>query len=752
MKPLDKNYLSLQFRNKIHSKNGTEFQSFFESIAEKVFSGFRKIRPLGNKGDAGNDGYLKDSGIYYQVYAPNTPKVSETTAAEKLVDDFQKIKEGWDEISKIKEYNFVFNDKYGGSVQLLEAKNSNLKAENPDIEFKLFLANDLEKVFFQLSESDILGLGFNIDQRQAISNAYIYLESVKTEFDRENAFFARKLLENIKDIILVLGDENLSLEYEILECRCLQKFEQIDDARKKYGSISKRFPHDPRSFLYLAEIYLNDEDFSKNNELLEKVEGIDNDFWLLKLEQILRKLRVMEQIDIKDIDENTFPSEPKIKSNFYRLYGIFLENSGDQTNADRFIEKAIHLNPERFSSYIDQLFLIENRLILSQNIVQRSRLSRELLDKIEELKSKYFTYGDIGSRNKAILNSKKLNALLAQENISDFEDVAKETFELLMACYFDVQIELIIKQILQFVSLPDNDLHRLLDYLKSSKKGVSDDLSKALIAQFNIRDALLTEGIRFFEEIKSQKYLGFITDLGNKDYDKVLAFIKQDIGFAIVLANTLKTLPDLRKQIIENLPDEDWIQKEKLWLLLNFDEKDFDQAFQILKKLDLSNLNSVECKPMLYIAQQKEAWDFEATILEKLLEKEKNEKEIFNLKFRLLYAFLNLKKFLKVMEIGELLLNEDATKHLLDQRSKEGLLNNTLIACLERGKVDNEAFKMARELLEKFELENPSFDFRVGVEAETYLGNKEAENALKAVIEAVKTKKILLSRTHFIYQ
>ena len=43
MKPLDKNYLSLQFKLEIHSKNGTEFQSFFENIMEKAFPNFKKV-------------------------------------------------------------------------------------------------------------------------------------------------------------------------------------------------------------------------------------------------------------------------------------------------------------------------------------------------------------------------------------------------------------------------------------------------------------------------------------------------------------------------------------------------------------------------------------------------------------------------------------------------------------------------------------------------------------------------------------
>ena len=89
MKPLDKNYLSLQFKLEIHTKNGTEFQSFFENIMEKAFSDYQKIRPYGNLGDGGNDGYRKALGVYYQVYAPNEPKLKESEAVKKLQDDFQ---------------------------------------------------------------------------------------------------------------------------------------------------------------------------------------------------------------------------------------------------------------------------------------------------------------------------------------------------------------------------------------------------------------------------------------------------------------------------------------------------------------------------------------------------------------------------------------------------------------------------------------------------------------------------------------
>ena len=92
MKPLDRNYLSLQFRVKIYTKNGTEFHSFFENIMEKAYSDYQKIKPHGIEGDRGNDGYIKNSGIYYQVYAPEVPSIKLAEAVRKLKEDFEKLK------------------------------------------------------------------------------------------------------------------------------------------------------------------------------------------------------------------------------------------------------------------------------------------------------------------------------------------------------------------------------------------------------------------------------------------------------------------------------------------------------------------------------------------------------------------------------------------------------------------------------------------------------------------------------------
>jgi hypothetical protein len=142
MTPLDKHYLSLQFWNKVYQKGGTEFQAFFENIMEKAFSGFQKIRPYGKEGDKGNDGYRPEEGIYYQVYAPAKPGEKEADAAKKFKVDFAKLKTGWDNISAIKELWFVYNDRGLGLTATLEGARAELKAANPNIEFKIFTSKE----------------------------------------------------------------------------------------------------------------------------------------------------------------------------------------------------------------------------------------------------------------------------------------------------------------------------------------------------------------------------------------------------------------------------------------------------------------------------------------------------------------------------------------------------------------------------------------------------------------------------------
>ena len=742
MNPLDKNYLLKQFKNKIYSKNGTEFQSFFEDIIEKAYPDFKKIKPYGPEGDRGNDGYRKNSGIYYQVYSPEEPRINLAKAAKKFKEDFEKLKKNWDKISKIKEYFFVFNNKYFGSIQKIEKVLSKLEKDNREIKFHIFTSQNLEKLFFSFDKSDILTLGFDIDSTKAVSNAYEYLKTVKIELDRENGKFALRTLKHIKNIVFNLNDNQLELEYELLECSCLRKLEEIKEAKEKYENIYKRFPNDSRSLLYLAEIYLLIENYKKNKEFLEKAEEVDVNCWLLKLEKLIRKIHLKEKNDINNIMEENFPEEPRIKENFYRVYASIFMNYGKKTEANSFIEKAIFYNPNRFRNYLGKLRIIEEEIYLKDN----SKIAEDLikhLKEIEKIENEFLMYGDIGARNKACLNINKLNVFQLQKDFSSLQKISKNTFELALNCYFDKEIDNIFAITLKFFSLSDENIKKLLNHLAQAEKGISDELAKSLIYQFNIRNRLLEEGEEFFKTLNKQRYLEFIDNIDKSNDKNVLKFLKNDLQFAIVLAKTLKNYPILREKIIQNLPDDKKILKDKLLLEFNYDEGNIDDAFDILQKIDLSGLDYYDTIIASKVAEKREAWEFQVILFEKLLGEEKDKKNIFYLKSQLFIAEYSLENYLESIKIGEELLEYDLSENILDKKNKEELLAQTINACLKRGILDRKNFEKAKQLLTTYSLSQFTFEFKIGIEAEVYLFNDDPQKALESVIEGVKIKKIL---------
>lgn len=733
MTPLDKNYLLLQFRDKVYQKNATEFQSFFEAILEKGIKGFQKIRPYGNQGDGGNDGYIPDLGIYYQVYAPKEPTEKEAKAAEKFKDNFETLKNKWDQISKIKIFNFVFNDKYSGLSRELEKAKVELKKNNPDIEFKIFTPRDLEEIFFALTSEQMVLLGFDVDSRNALCIAQDFLEKLENELNKGNAGFVLKALENIQYIITEQNEDTLTLDYEIIKAKALQRIEEVPEAKDNYESILKRYPNDPRAPLLLAELYLNDENFDKNNKLLEDAEKIDHDYWLLLLEKLIREYRLGNKIDVSEINEQEFPSDPKIKADYYRIYSLFLERSGDGTKAQSFIEKAIYLNPEKFSGHDVKLSFLEQKLLQKENMDKIQSDGNNFLDDIEEIRQKFFGYGGLSTRNNIFLNIKKFHIFFAQENYLEFEKNAKETFELVLQCYFDYSMDRVLVDLLHFIELPQDDFLRLLSYLQSAEKPISDDLGRILTLQFIHKNTLTTEGKTFFEKAGRKNFVEFITDLENKNYEKALPFIQKDIHYAVNFSVIAKSFSKLRKKIIETLPNDGRVQKEKLLLLLNYDEGDIDEAFSILKGLDLSGLSYAECRPMLEVAEKKKAWDFVIILLEKLLQYEKDERIALQMKLKLFTANLNLEKFPEVIRIGETILENKNETKILDNQNKEILLVQTIYAWHKRGQYPN-----ALKLLKKYNSLLKTFEAKISVEAETYLKNNDPQNALNSVVEAVK--------------
>ena len=513
--------------------------------------------------------------------------------------------------------------------------------------------------------------------------------------------------------------------------------ERINEAKEGYKNLSKRYPNDPRPSLYLAELYLLDKDYEQNKLLLEQT---DHSYWLHKLEVLVRKKNLGEKIDPNTIDEKSFPNDSEIiKSNFYRIYSQCYEEFNDIRRADNFIENAIHLHPDRFSNYDTKLSLLEGRIFSSTKRKGDFQSDINLfLNEIEFVERKFTEYGDLRDRVRVSLLLKKLNVYRAKQNIIKCETLSRRIFELILKCYFDKHTERMIIALLAGTYLPKESLDKLLDYLLKTDIEISDDLSQTLLMQFNFHDTLNNGGKKFFIDKKIEKYHLFIEDLEHKRYDKVLDVVNKKLPFTIGLIDSLHGFSDLKKLIIEKLPDDENKLKEKLLLILYIQDQDYENAFKILKKLDLTASGYVESRELLKVVQKKEAWDIEIELIHNLLQYEEDPKIILNLKIQLFNAYNKLKDYLNVIKTGEEILEENATKNIATPDNKEALLAYTIQAYLKRGE-DGKAY----ETLEKYKLLSITPEFKVSIETDVYLRNNLPNNALQSIVSAIKIRKIL---------
>ncbi|HSY51464.1 MAG TPA: hypothetical protein VLC46_21855 [Thermoanaerobaculia bacterium] len=732
MKPLDKKYVSLQFWLKVHQNSGIEFQSFFEQIMERAYPDFQKIRPYGREGDKGNDGYRPSQGIYYQAYAPSDPSEKEAEAAEKFKDDFEKLKNGWDKISTIKELDFVYNEKGSGLTVKLEGAKAALKNANPQIDFKIFTPKDLEVVFLSLSSDAIAALGLDIDSRNAVQSARDQLTRLDEELDKESGEFVLRVLGTIDEIIAGQRDEGLSLEYEILEARALQKMEKVQEAREKFESIVRRYPADPRAFLHLAEIHINVDDFERNAEFLREAEGLAPEFALLRLQKLIREIRLGTLVDPSTIDVSTFPSEPRPRANLYRLYASMLQRAGDNKRAVAFVERALHINPDKFHSHDAKIALLEDELRAEEDHGKRKAMATSVLKAIDDVGAKFNEGGGLTARCQSLLNVRRLHVHLVTENYAALETTARETLDLVLTCYFDQLIDGITADTIHWVGLSATDFGRLQRYFKAAAKPLSDALAKILILQFLHKETLFTEGKAFFVDVRRENIVELISAIEGNNFAFVLAFVGKDVQFAVDLALGLSEPAELKRKLVESLPDDGSVNKDKLALMLYYDAGELDNAFAVVRKLDLSTLSYIECLSILRIAYKQKAWDSAVVLLEKILAHEQDPQSALQATLQLFTANFHLQRYAEVIRIGRSVLENPSAVELLDDYNKETLVGHTALAYMTRGELG------AKEFVQAHELQIRSFEAKIGVQAEVYVKSGEPVAALRSVVEGIK--------------
>jgi len=121
----------------------------------KAYPDFISIKPQGSLGDKKNDGYRKEIGRYYQVYAPEEPGENEAHAIKKAERDFLGLLDYWQGIHPIREYFFVLNDKYQGSFPTIEKTLEDIKRTHKLASSGVFLVKHLEDLLFSLDDDVI---------------------------------------------------------------------------------------------------------------------------------------------------------------------------------------------------------------------------------------------------------------------------------------------------------------------------------------------------------------------------------------------------------------------------------------------------------------------------------------------------------------------------------------------------------------------------------------------------------------------
>lgn len=136
------------FKVKLFEASGTSFQQLINQLFQYGAEGFQSIQPWGNWGDGGNDGWVESKGSYYQVYGPTpTSSSSPVEVIKKAVGDFEKLPKKWEDV---KNYYFVYNDRYAGVPAPLAAELQQLKKKYSLIDSRVIAGANLEAMFMGL--------------------------------------------------------------------------------------------------------------------------------------------------------------------------------------------------------------------------------------------------------------------------------------------------------------------------------------------------------------------------------------------------------------------------------------------------------------------------------------------------------------------------------------------------------------------------------------------------------------------------
>lgn len=163
-----------RFKLLVHESNAQAYEDLFVNIMKHVDFNFKPVKPHGNIGDRGNDGWCSDRGVYYQVYAPENLPSNSSQSLEKLYKDFQKLKKYWDSISPVREFYFVVNDKFQGAPAHLYDAIAKIQKDYNLSRAEVVLSHQLEHMLFDLNDNIIS----SIVGRASVDNNMVFYQHI----------------------------------------------------------------------------------------------------------------------------------------------------------------------------------------------------------------------------------------------------------------------------------------------------------------------------------------------------------------------------------------------------------------------------------------------------------------------------------------------------------------------------------------------------------------------------------------------
>jgi len=182
------------FQLEIYKRKGQDFENLFTRIMQLSTPGFVPVTPQGRYGDRKNDGFVKSTGKYYQVYSPDDPELNEKKTIDKLVTDFDGLYKHWNEqVAPIKEFFYVINDKYQGCYPTVPPELKKIEDAHPPVNCYPFLANNLEDLFLTLSDNDKMEvIGYLVIPEDisldvsVLSEVIDYITKIDVPYSKEN--------------------------------------------------------------------------------------------------------------------------------------------------------------------------------------------------------------------------------------------------------------------------------------------------------------------------------------------------------------------------------------------------------------------------------------------------------------------------------------------------------------------------------------------------------------------------------------